>query len=61
MRKQNLADGDWTGKLCEEVLIEFGTVILIPDVFVVTAQTESSDTLPEPPLLETRRKRVRKL
>jgi hypothetical protein len=28
MRKQNLADGDWTGKLCEEVLIEFGTVIL---------------------------------
>ena len=26
--KQNLADGDWTGKLSEEVLIEFGTVIL---------------------------------
>jgi len=49
--KQNLADGDWTGKLSEEVLIEFGTVILIPGVFVVTAQTESCDTLPNPSLL----------
>ncbi len=57
MGKQNLADGDWTGKLSEEVLIEFGTMVLTPDVLIVTPQTESRDTLPDPPLLETRRKR----
>ncbi len=57
MRKQNLADGDWTGKLSEEVLIEFGIVILTPDVSIATAQTEPSDILPDPPLLETGRKR----
>ena len=57
MGKQNLADRDWTGKLNVEVLIEFGTVILISDVSIVTAHTESSDALPDPPLRETRRKR----
>ncbi len=56
MRKQNLADGDWTGKLSEEVLIEFGIVILTPDVSIATAQTESNDALPDPPLQETRQK-----
>ncbi len=49
MAKRNLADGDWTGKLSEEVLVEFGTVILTPDVSIAMAQTESSDKLPDPP------------
>ncbi len=49
MRKRNLADWDWTGKLSEEMLIELGTVILTPDVSIVTAQTESKDALPDPP------------
>ncbi len=49
MGKENLADGDWTGKLSEEMLIEFGTMILTPDVSIVTAQTESKDALPDPP------------
>ena len=57
MAKRNLADWDWTGKLSEEVMIEFGTMILTPDVSIVKAHTKSSDILPDPPLLETGRKR----
>ncbi len=49
MKMRNLADGDWTGKLCEEVMIEFGTMILTPDVSIVKAHTKSSDALPDPP------------
>ena len=49
MAKRNLADWDWTGKLSEEVMIEFGTMILTPDVSIVKAHTKSSDALPDPP------------